>query len=266
MEECNVEINNLGLLNSLSLIVNAGKSDNIEYVLAQYILKNLYRISSVSISEITDECFTSISAIRRFCEQLGYDNFSKLKSSVTKLVFPSNLRYRDIEEYSNYQSLIKSLINDMIIDIDEHFNFEKISYLCQLLHKDVNIVFLCANNTSGTIAKFQQELMFASKVTHVISNSFTKNNVLKSFNEGDIIITVSASGKFAELSLEFVKSLKGHKFLITGNRDQSLKSAYEDVFYISKNSISNDYLSIYGKYGITYILDLLSMQYIFLYS
>jgi len=261
-----MEINNLGLLNSLSSIINVGKSDNIEYVLAEYILKNLYRISNVSILEITEECFTSRSAIRRFCEQLGYENFSKLKSSVTRLVFPSNLRYRDIKEYSSYQISIKSLIDDMILDIDEQFNVEKINFLCELIHKDVNVLFLCANNTSGTIVKFQQELMYTSKVIHVISTSFTKNEVLKSLTNEDIIITVSASGKFAELSLEFVNSLKGHKFLITGNQSQDLKSVYEDVFYISKNSISNDYLSIYGKYGITYILDLLSMQYLYLYS
>jgi DNA-binding MurR/RpiR family transcriptional regulator len=261
-----MEINNLGLLNSLSSIINVGKSDNIEYVLAEYILKNLYRISNVSILEITEECFTSRSAVRRFCEQLGYENFSKLKSSVTRLVFPSNLRFRDITEYSSYQSRIKSLIDDMILDIDEQFNLEKINFLCQLIHKDVNVVFLCANNTSGTIVKFQQELMFASKVTRVISTSFTKNEVLKTLTDEDIIITVSASGKFAELSLEFVNSLKGHKFLITGNQEQNLKNVYENVCYISKNSITNDYLSIYGKYGITYILDLLSMQYIYLYS
>ncbi|MFC4620423.1 MurR/RpiR family transcriptional regulator [Camelliibacillus cellulosilyticus] len=261
-----MEINNLGLLNSLSAIINSGKSDDIEYAIAKYILKNLYRISNLSILEITEACFTSRSAVRRFCEQLGYDNFSKLKSSVTKLVFPSNLRFRDIKEYSDYQIHIKELIDDMLIDIDKQFNIEKINFLCQLIHKDVSVVFLCANNTSGTIAKFQQELMFTSKVIHVISTSFTKNEVLKALNDEDIVITVSASGKFAELSLEFVKGLKGHKFLITGNQDQHFKSVYEDVFYISKNSISNDYLSIYGKYGITYILDLLSMQYIYLYS
>lgn len=154
----------------------------------------------------------------------------------------------------------------MILDIDKQLNFEDINYLCQLIHKDVKVVLLCANNTSGTIIKFQQELMFASKVIHVISTSFTTNKVLKDLNDEDIIITVSASGKFAELSLDFVKSLKGHKFLITGNQEQNLKNAYESVFYISKNSISNDYLSIYGKYGITYILDLISMQYLFLYA
>lgn len=261
-----MEINNLGLLNSLSSIINSEKLDNIDYVLANYILRNLYRISNISILEITEECFTSRSAVRRFCLRLGYDNFSELKNSVTKLVFPSNLRYRDIKGYMSYKNHIKNLIKDMIIDIDEQLDSEKINYLCELIHKDVNVVFLCANNTSGDIMRFQQELMFASKIVHVVSTSFTKSDILKSLKEEDIIINVSASGKFAELSLEFVKSLKGHKFLITANKDEKIRDAYEEIFYISKHSISNDYLSIYGKYGITYILDSLSMQYLFLYS
>lgn len=260
-----IEINNLGLLNNLSSIINSEKMDNINYVLAQYLLENLNRISNISILELTEECFTSRSAVRRFCAQLGYDNFSELKKSVTRLVFPSNLKYRDIRDYSDYQSLIKKLIEDMIKDIDEQFTTEKINSLCELIHKDVNVVFLCPNNTSGTIIKFQQELMFASKVINVISASFTTNEVLESLGESDIVITISVSGKFAEMSQEFVKSLKGHKLLITGNQERKLKDGYEEVLYISKQSITNDYHSIYGKYGITYILDLLSMQYIFLY-
>jgi DNA-binding MurR/RpiR family transcriptional regulator len=108
--------------------------------------------------------------------------------------------------------------------------------------------------------------MFASKIINVISASFTTNEVLKSLNEEDIVITISTSGKFAEMSQEFVKSIKGYKLLITGNQDQKLTNGYEEVIYISRESITNDHYSIYGKYGITYILDLLSMRYLFLYS
>ncbi len=261
-----IQINNLGLLNNLSSIINTEKPENINYVLARYLLDNLYQISSISVQELTEECFTSRSAVRRFCTKLGYDNFSELKKSVTRLVFPSNLKYRDIKDYSNYHSLIKKLIHDMMKDIDEQLPIEKINSLCQLIYKDVNVVFLCPNNTSGTIIKFQQELMFASKIINVISASFTTNEVLKSLNEEDIVITISTSGKFAEMSQEFVRSIKGYKLLITGNREKKLKNGYEEVIYISKESITNDYYSIYGKYGITYILDLLSMRYLYLYS
>lgn len=261
-----MKINNLGLLNSLSSIINSGTVEGIDYVLAEYMLKNLHRISETSILELTEECYTSRSAVRRFCIRLGYNNFSQLKGSVTKLVFPSNLSLRDIKECSSYQWIIKNLIDDIINDINEQITFEKINYLCKLINRDVKIIFLCANNTSGTIIRFQQELMYASKIIHVISNSFTTNEILKSLNDEDIIITISASGKFVELSLNLVKGLKGHKILITGNKDSRLTSEYDKVFYISKNNITDDYQGLYGKYGITYILDLISTQFLFLYS
>jgi len=261
-----MKINNLGLLNSLSFIINSENPENTDYTLAHFILNNLYRISSVSIWEMTEECFTSRSAVRRFCLRLGYDNFSALKNSISKLVFPSDLRHRDIKAEPDYRIHIKNLVDEMITDIDEQITDEDINYLCKLINQDVNVVILCANNTSGNALRFQQELMFASKVIHVISGSFTTNEILKLLHEEDVIITISASGKFAELSLEFVQSLKGHKFLITGNKAEKLKNSYDKTFYISKDGFSADYLGIYGKYGITYILDLLSMQYLSLYT
>lgn len=261
-----MKINNLGLLNSLSFIINSENPENTDYTLAHFILNNLYRISSVSILEMTEECFTSRSAVRRFCLRLGYDNFSALKNSISKLVFPSDLRHRNIKEEIGYRKHIKELISETITDIDKQITDEIINYFCDLINRKDHVVILCANNTSGNALKFQQELMYASKVIHVISGSFTTNEILNSLGVGDIIITISASGKFADFSSEFVQSLQGEKFLITGNKDKKFESIYNEIFYISENSFSTDYLGIYGKYGITYILDLLSMQYLSLYS
>lgn len=261
-----MRINNLGLLNSLSFIINSENPENTDYTLAHFILNNLYRINSVSILELTEECFMSRSAVRRFCLRLGYNNFSALKNSISKLVFPSDLRHRNIKEEIDYREHIKELISATITDIDKQITDETINYFCGLINQKNHVVILCANNTSGNALRFQQELMYASKVIHVISGSFTTNEILKSLGAEDIIITISTSGKFADFSSEFVQSLKGEKFLITGNKDRKFESIYNEIFYISENSFSTDYLGIYGKYGITYILDLLSMQYLSLYS
>lgn len=261
-----MKINNLGLLNSLSFIINSENPENTDYTLAHFILNNLYRITSVSILEMTEECFTSRSAVRRFCLRLGYENFSALKNSISKLVFPSDLRHRNIKEEPDYREHIKELVSKMIVDIDKQITDEMINYFCKLINQNVHIVILCANNTSGNALKFQQELMYASKVIHVISGSFTTNEILKLLNKEDVIITISASGKFAEFSSELVQNLKGRKFLITGNRNEKFMEIYNEIFYMSENSFTTDYLGIYGKYGVTYILDVLSMQYLSLYG
>lgn len=65
-----MNINNLGLLNSLSSILNEGIMDS-DYAITVYLVENLDRISEMSVNEIIDETFTSRSAIRRFCNRLG---------------------------------------------------------------------------------------------------------------------------------------------------------------------------------------------------
>lgn len=53
--------------------------------------------------------------------------------------------------------------------------------------------------------------------------------------------------------------------LITGNKSKKFKSTYDEIFYISKESFSEDYLGIYGKYGITYIFDQIFLKYVTTY-
>jgi DNA-binding MurR/RpiR family transcriptional regulator len=60
-----MNINNLGLLNSLSSILNEGIKDS-DYAIAVYLVENINRTSEISVNEIIDETFTSRSAVRRF--------------------------------------------------------------------------------------------------------------------------------------------------------------------------------------------------------
>lgn len=260
-----MNINNLGLLNSLSSILNEGIMDS-DYAITVYLVENLDRISEMSVNEIIDETFTSRSAIRRFCNRLGYSNFSDLKDSVTKLIFPSNLQYRSQDDLLNHRTQLNKLIFTMIQDIDRVFTIAIVDELSDLIHEHKDVVLLCANNTSGDLIRFQQELIYGNKEIKIVSNAYTNNENIKSLTAESLIITVSASGKFAEIVNEWVSEIKGRKILITASRSEEFQTIYNKIFYISKHSFSNDYLGIYGKYGIAYIFDLISSSYISKYK
>ncbi len=260
-----MNINNLGLLNSLCSILNEGIKDS-DYAIAVYLVENIDRSSEISVNEIIDETFTSRSAVRRFCNRLGYPNFSDLKKSITKLIFPSNLQYRSQENLLNHRQLLNKLIFQMIEDIDIMFSSTIIDELVDLLHKHKDVVLLSANNTSGDLIRFQQELIYGNKEIKIVSRAYTNNENIKSLTEESLLIVVSASGKFAEIVNDWLSQLKGEKVLITAFRNQSFLKIYRQVFYISQNSFSNDYLGIYGKYGIAYIFDLLASSYLSKYK
>lgn len=258
----NTNINNLGLLNSLSLIINAGEHDS-NYAIASYIIHNIERIHELSINELVDETFTSRSAIRRFSERLGYDNYSEMKASINRLIFPSDLRHRKPLDLKNHRDKIKDTVVDLIDDINSMWPNETVNEFVELLHNNKNILLVCANNTSGDLIRFQQELIFANKIIEIISGSYTNNELLNNTNQNYLIITVSASGKFAEIADYWIKSLSGYKILITANRNPILRENYDKLFYLSKGSFSQDKLGMYGKYGITYLFDLISNYYLY---
>lgn len=81
-----------------------------------------------------------------------------------------------------------------------------------------------------------------------------------------LLITVSTSGKYAEILNDFLRELPGDKMMITGNRNENLAKSYDQVFYISNSSFTEDYLGIYGKYGITYLFDQIFLRYVALFK
>lgn len=260
-----MNINNLGLLNSLSSILNEGIKDS-DYAITVYLVKQLDRISELSVNEIMDKTFTSRSAIRRFCNRLGYPNFSDLKESITKLIFPSNLQYRSQDDLINHRKKLNDMIFKMIEDIDSVFTVEIVNELTELLNMHKDVVLLCANNTSGDLIRFQQELIYANKEIKIVSNAYTNNENIKSLTNDSLVITVSASGKFAEIANDWISEIKGKKLLITASKNEIFQQVYDNIFYISRDSFTNDYLGAYGKYGIAYIFDLISASYLSKYK
>ncbi|GAB2323941.1 MurR/RpiR family transcriptional regulator [Alkalibacterium sp. m-11] len=256
-------MNNLGLLNILGNIINEGDT-NSDYAITKYILENISHLENLTVYQITEEAFVSRSSIRRFCQKIGYDNFSELKKSLTDIIYPSNIHLREFEPNLSYRSKLNDELKAMIHGLNESVSNDHVEYLAELMYKHENVIFLNANNTSPNLIKFQQELFYAGKTVRIIDNHqglTCTNELLK--DENVLLIVVSVSGVFAEAVKEMIINLKGEKILISANRSKDLAYLYNDVFYISNQDIVEDKLGLLGKYGITYLFDLISQYYIY---
>lgn len=259
-----MNINNLGLLNILGLIVNEG-SANADFAIAKYILSNIDRLQAITVNELIDSSFVSRSSIRRFCRKLGYGNFSELQTSLTDIIFPSNIHLREFISIKEYRNNLTSGLTEMIADINSAVTDETIANLAKLLQNHEDIVFLSSNNTSSNLIKFQQELFYVKKIIRLITANFDLNSTQKNSNANTLIVVVSISGVFSSAVEETVKAMKGNKILITANRNEYLSRSYDQVVYMSNNDIEEDEIGLLGKYGITYLFDLISQSYIFEY-
>ena len=62
-------------------LIDYASSSNLDHtsgILAYYLLLNYSKLEKLTLKIVTEECFVSVSSVRRFCRKLGYDNFSDL--------------------------------------------------------------------------------------------------------------------------------------------------------------------------------------------
>src|SRR5699024_11056023 len=116
-ERFSMTIHNLGLLNVLGAIINEGDT-NSDYAFTNYILNNINRINEVTVNEIIDNAYISRSSIRRFCNKLGYNNFSEFKGELTGIIFPSNIHLRTFKNVTDYRKELNYGLERMINDIN----------------------------------------------------------------------------------------------------------------------------------------------------
>lgn len=255
-----MSIQNMGLLNTLGAIINDGET-NSDYAFAKYVLNNVERIQEITVNEIVDNAFVSRSSIRRFCNKLGYSNFSEFKNKLNVLIFPSNLHLRTFKNVSDYRAELDSGLINMVQDINKAITDDIIEYLVELIHHHDDVIFLTANNTSSNLIKFQQELFYTGKVVRLLNlNDQIRTEDSK---EEPLIFVVSISGVFSDSVDEILQKMKGKKILVTANQTQAIVSSYDEVIYLSEKDIAQDKIGLLGKYGITYLFDLISQYYIY---
>ncbi len=262
-----VNIHDFRLLDLISQIINSNDSSN-DVSIARFLINHLQVADSIRVSRIMKEAYVTRAAVRRFCNHLGYTNLSELRSSFSRVVFPSNIRFRNMSEKPEaYHSILDNELSKMFADIRLHINDGLICSCAYDIYQHESVEILSANNISGNLIRFQQEMFYAGKIVRLTSIS----DIIKeaSYRESPnkvLIIVISVSGKFAKEIDAYVCGRTARKVLITAFCNKTTPSHYDSTLFISSAGNGIDKYGIYAKYGITYLLDLLSSCYISRYA
>lgn len=260
-----VNIRNLGLLNVLANILNGDESTS-EFAITEYLISRIDDICQVSVNEIVDNAHVSRSSIRRYCNLLGYDNFSEFKDSFSVISFPSNIHLRSFNGVDFYRENLNTGIERMFLEINNAVDNKIIEDLTEKMHYYENVLIFSANNTSSNLLKFQQELLYVKKIVKLIDFNLYHEQVEELVCDETLLIVVSVSGLYAEAISKELDKLKAEKILITANKNDQISKFFDQVVYLSERDVRNDNLGLLGKYGVTYFFDLVSENYIFNYK
>lgn len=257
-----MHINRLSLLNSLFSVFNENPQGDSNYVLARYFLEHYHELDKLNIYDVAADCFVSRSSVRRFCQSIGYDNFLDLKTEFRKYDDQRSY-YLQHADRPDYRQALTREINEMIEELDRRMDAdEENERLIDLIHSARYVVFLTSDASTSTIRDFQQSMLFLGKIIRLISDAYTDNELVNSMEESDLLITLSASGTFAYAARDYVEHCKAQKLLFTVNRDPVFKKYYDHVYHLSAQDRSNESHSVYGRYGMSYMFDILYSQYL----
>ncbi len=256
-----MKINRLSLLNSLFSIINENYEEDSNYKLAYYFLEHYHELSKLNIYDVAAECFVSRSSVRRFCQAIGYENFLDLK-----IVFKEyDDQYSYYMLHANrdlYRERLTEEINSMIEELDRRMNTQEIEIIVDRIFNSRYVVFLTSETSTSYVKDFQRAMILHDKLIHIISEAYTDNTLIKRLDKRDYLITISATGTFAKASKNYIANCEAYKALFTYNREEEIKQPYDKVYHLSSIDRTYEGRSVYGTYGLNYVLDILYSAYI----
>lgn len=252
-------IRHFSLMNSLLAVLNTSDHDSTENVLARYFLKRFDHLDRLNVYDVAEECYTSRSGIRRFCQSIGLDNFSDLKSYTWEWG-----RHREqfvsYASHDGYRAHLASSIAAMIEQINTAVSDGFLDDLARLLHEAQRVVVLTSDFSSMSIRQFQQSMLYLHKIVDLVTDSTGDVAQLHTLGLHDALVVISEHGNYARAVQSALAGSKMPKVLITVDADEGLLASFDYAIRLSTGPIAPG-RTVYAQYGITYTLDLLYNRY-----
>ena len=102
-------------------LIDYASSSNLDHtsgILAYYLLLNYSKLEKLTLKIVTEECFVSVSSVRRFCRKLGYDNFSDLvKAKIHNPENQQSIALSNLDHGWYHPHILRTEINDTMYSI-----------------------------------------------------------------------------------------------------------------------------------------------------
>lgn len=254
-----LSIRHFSLMNSLLTVFNATEPGDLENTIAKYFLEHFENLDQLNVYEVAEECYTSRSGIRRFCQSIGFDNFSALKACAWEWRTHQKF-FIDYANHPDFKAHLSNEIERMMQSVNERIGDEELDSLAQLIHDAGRVILLVSDFSSMAVREFQQSMLFMHKIPQILTDSFGSESSLESMGPSDLIIVISASGNYARAARSQLSKSAACRVLVTANRDHDMHDFFDAVLQLSPDNYYGR-RTVYAKYGITYLFDLVYNRY-----
>ena len=248
------------LMTVLLAVMNESEPGDPYYVLAQYLLYHFDQLRELNIYDVAEACYVSRSGIRRFCQSIGFDNFSDIKAEAEEWQRHCNY-FIGYSARPHYKDYLSQSITAMMEEINRLTTPAVLDKLVQRIHDSRHVV-LFTSDFSGMAARgFQQSMVVMGKLVLIVTDARYIPRNLQDLTPQDLLITISATGNFAIMMEPLIQRTAAYKALVTVNHDRRFWAVYHQVIYLSEKDNANA-RTVYSQYGTNYFFDILYSRYV----
>lgn len=264
LESHSSSIRHYSLMDALLHVLNSSRHDETECVLARYFLEHFDDLPGLNVYDVADACFTSRSGIRRFCQSIGLDNFSDLKSYAWEWERHRNVFVR-YASHDTFRADLSHAISEMTESINALVDEELLDELARLIRSAGQVIILTSDFSGTAVRQFQQSMLYLRKIVHIITDSCGDPSLLGTLGANDVLVVVSEHGGYARAVQSILASSDVTRALITVDCEAALADTFDLVMRLSREA-RRDARTVYTQYGVLYLLDLLYNRYYLLFG
>lgn len=234
---------------------------NVEKKIADFILENKSKVSSMTVAQVARELKIAESSIVRFSKTLGYSGFTELKLNLVRHSDNSSTTiYEDIDLNDDVVTVTKKVFNGNISVLQDSLNmidFNKIKDAINAIDKAKKIIFYGVGSSSTIANDFYYRFMRIDLPAQAITDPHIGYVAASLMDENCVAIAISHTGRTKEIvdNIKMAKNKKATTISITSSLKSPLTEYSDIVLCISSKEIQSSNEAIASRIAHITLLD-----------
>lgn len=227
------------LVSILCLIINNSLVKDTDYYIALYILKNLYKMGSMSLNELADACHTSVPTVKKFIRTLGFDNFRKFRDVTVGANEVRKHQMAQRNQYISSDSIIERILY-FYPEMDKDLLIRTVENINQSIRQSERVVILGAVYPDALAVNYQEDMIIMGKMTLIKPITFDFIHDFEDIHENDFVILITITGKYFTIEPSRKHQFKDvlHSALIT--YESSLEAEFPNTVMVRLPSVPDN--------------------------
>ncbi len=210
----------------------------LEHDVAIQLLPHLNEIPQLSIQEVADLCFCSVTAISRFVKKLKFENFTTFKYRIASDLTNSpklNLRIpaENMAEPENLSETYFKLLKSGIDELSASLSPEMIDRATSLMLEAQTVLFYSLGDLGFT--ELQVDLALSGKASWHVSGFDDLLNVVPTLGGNTLVVAAMFPTMRGKTNMEKLRELDT-KIIVVSRGNANTYAKYADAFFTTRST------------------------------